>query len=222
MKKLTLLLVLALVSAGIRAQIDKEKLSLAVASAEAANMKQLATYVWKRHSTATVDGEKKATVVTEFSFDATGKLQTNVVDAESAGKDMRGIRGRIQDTKKEEAADYIEKALALALSYGFMSKGELVDFFDKATVTESDGFIKAVASNVLVPKDTLTVLIDPKTNLFVHKQFSSFVGEDPISGELKYAPFSNGVMHGTETTLNLPAKKIVISGVNQDYTQRVN
>jgi hypothetical protein len=222
MKHLTIILALSMTCGVLFGQLDKTQLSLAVAQAEAANMKQLASYVWKRHSTATVKGEKKATVVTEFSFDATGKLQSTVIDAESAGKDMRGIRGHIQDNKKEEAAEYVEKALQIALSYSFMSKGELVDFFDKAAVTESDGFIKAVASNVLVPKDTLTVLIDPKTNLFVHKQFSSFVGEDPIKGELGYAPFSNGVMHGTETSLQLPAKGIVISGINQDYTQRVN
>jgi hypothetical protein len=102
-----------------------------------------------------------------------------------------------------------------------MTKGQLMDFFDKATITQKDGLIEAVASSVNVPGDRLLVRIDPKTNLFVSKEFSSLLGKDAIDGKLNYDKFSNGTMHGTITTLNLPVQKMRIEGANQDYTIRV-
>jgi hypothetical protein len=102
-----------------------------------------------------------------------------------------------------------------------MSKGELLDFFSKATVTEKDGILEATGENVYLKGDKLTVLVDPKTNLFIKKTFSSFLDKDPIGGELNYEKFSNGTNHGTTTLLDLPAQKMKINSKNEDYTLRV-
>jgi hypothetical protein len=107
------------------------------------------------------------------------------------------------------------------MQYTFMSKGELVDFFDKAALTEKDGLIEATASNVHVKGDKLTMRIDPGTNLIVYKEFSSLLGADLIDGQLSYDKFTNGTVHGTTTILNLPVQKMRIDGLNQDYTIRV-
>lgn len=48
-----------------------------------------------------------------------------------------------------------------------MTKGQLVDFFDKATFTMKDGLIEAIIYNSNVKGDKLFVKIDPVTNLFV-------------------------------------------------------
>ena len=45
--------------------------------------------------------------------------------------------------------------------------------------------------------------------------------KDPIDGEIKYEKFSSGIVHGSETILNLPGKHAVINAKNQDYTQRI-
>jgi hypothetical protein len=102
-----------------------------------------------------------------------------------------------------------------------MSKGQLIDFFSKATVSEKDGVIEATGENVYVPGDKLTILVDKKTNLYTRKTFSSLLGKDPVSGEINYEKFSSGVNHGSGTALNMPAQKMKIDAKNQDYTQRV-
>jgi hypothetical protein len=160
--------------------------------------------------------------LTEFKFNAEGKLETNVVTTETTVKQKPGLRGAAQKNAAEDKADYEEKALQLALSYTFLSKGELIDFFDKATILEKDGLIEAVASDVLVKGDKLIMRIDPVTYLIVYKEFSSLLGNDLIDGKLLYDKFSNGTMHGTSTTLNLPVQKMRIDGLNKDYTIRVN
>jgi hypothetical protein len=108
------------------------------------------------------------------------------------------------------------------VKYAFLSKGELVDFFDKATITEKDGILEAVASIVLLQGDKLLVKIDPTSNLIYYREFTSLLGKDVIDGKLNYDKFGNGTIHGTMTTLNMPVQKIRIEGSNQDYAIRVN
>lgn len=221
MKKLIPAVLLLIFTSVSYAQIDKDQFALNVSKAEDQNLENLKEYIWKRSSKVMIDNQLKLTTLTEFSFDETGKLVPKVVDATTTVKQKPGLRGAAQKNAAEDKVDYIEKALELSLAYAFMTKGELMDFFDKATITEKDGFIEAVASNVNVPDDKLFVKIDPKTNLFVYKEFSSFLGKDPLDGKLSYDKFSNGTMHGTTTVLNMPAQKMKIEGTNQDYTIRV-
>jgi hypothetical protein len=221
MKKI-LFLICLLPSILCSAQIDKDQLALAVNKADEANTGQLKSMIWKRKSDIFIEGTLKLTTITEFSYDSNGKLQAKVVDSESAVKDKKGIRGKIQENSVEDKMDYVSKALDLALKYTYMTKGELIDFFGKAAVTEKNGIIEATAENVYVKGDKLTVLIEAATNLYIYKKFSSLLGKDPVDGEIKYEKFSSGVNHGSTTTLNMPAQKMKIEAVNQDYTVRMN
>ena len=202
-------------------QIDKDKLALDINKADEANTEKLKEYVWKRKSDVSVDGQVKLTTITEFSFDEQGKLQAKLVDAESSVEQKRGVRGRVQQGAAEDKADYAQKALELSLAYTFMTKGQLLDFFSKAAVTEKAGVIEAVGENIYVQGDKLTIHVDSKTNLYLDKKFSSLLGKDPVDGEIKYEKFSSGVNHGSATVLNMPAQKMKIDARNQDYSQRV-
>lgn len=220
MKKLVIVFFSFLSTFGF-AQIDKDQLSLDISKADAANTEQLKSFIWKRYSIVTVNGAPKLNTVTEFSFDETGKLVTKLIDAETTVKQKPGIRGQIQQNAAEENMDYVQKALELSLAYTFMSKGQMIDFFSKAEVTEKDGIIEATAKDIYVKGDVLTIRVESSTKLFLLKKFSSFLGEDAISGEINYAKFTSGVSHGTTTILNLPSKKAVINAENKDYSQRV-
>ena len=202
-------------------QTDKDQLALAINMADEANTEQLKAYIWKRKSDVSIEGEVKLTTITEFSFDADGELQAKIVDAESSVKQKRGLRGNMQEKAAEGKMDYVEKALELALAYTFMTKGQLIDFFAKAVVTEQNGMIEATAENVYVKGDKLTIQVDPATHLYLYKKFTSLLGADPIDGEINYEKFSSGVNHGSSTLLNMPAQKMKIDAQNQDYSQRV-
>ncbi|MEK6782431.1 MAG: hypothetical protein AABY93_12045 [Bacteroidota bacterium] len=203
------------------AQIDKEQLALTISKADDANTEKLKAYIWKRKSDVSIGGERKLTTITEFSFDEQGKLQAKMVDAESSVKQKPGLRGKAQKSAAEDKMDYVGKALELSLAYTFMTKGQLLDFFGKATVTEKDGVIEATGENIYVQGDKLTILVDKKTNLYTNKTFSSLLGKDPVNGEINYEKFSSGVNHGSTTLLNMPAQKMKIDAKNQDYSQRV-
>ena len=220
-KMMTLLSAALLIAAGSFAQLDKDQLALTVSKADDANTEKLKEFIWKRKSDVFVEGKLKLTTITEFSFDQDGKLQAKMVDAETTVKKKPGLRGRAQANAAEDKVDYISKALELSLAYNYMTKGQLLDFFSKATVIEKAGVIEATGENVYVKGDKLTIHIDSKTNLFLDKKFSSLLGKDPVDGEIKYEKFNSGINHASVTVLNMPAEKMKIEAKNQDYSQRV-
>lgn len=219
--KIKFFFVLCMSASGLLAQTDKEMLSLNVSKADAANQQKLKEYVWKRRSDVFIESQLKLTTITEFSFTPEGKLEMKIVDAETTVKKQPGLRGKAQANAAEDKLQYIEKALALSLDYTFMTKGEMIDFFSKATITEKSGELEAVATDVHVPGDRLLIRIDPQTYLFTYKEFSSLLGKDKVEGKLNYEKFSNGTNHISATTLNLPAQKMSIDARNQDYTIRI-
>jgi hypothetical protein len=202
-------------------QTEKEKLALNVSKAEAENFEKLKEYIWKRQSNVFIDNQLKLTTITEFSFGSDGKISAKLIDAKTNVQQKPGLRGAAQKSAAEDKLDYVEKALALSLQYAFMSKGDLVDFFDKATIATKEGMTEAVAANVHVQGDRLLVRIDPATNLFMYKEFTSLMGKDVVEGKLSYDRFSNGTVHGTMTTITMPVQKMKIEGTNQNYTIRV-
>jgi len=216
-----LFILLTFLSVLVYAQSGNEKLALAISNADDANTEKLKAYAWKRKSDISINGEVKLTIYTEFSFDAQGKLQAKITDADSDVKQKRGLRGRAQRSAAEDKADYASKALELSTAYTFMTKGQLLDFFGKATVSEKDGLVEATGENIYVKGDKLTIWVDKNTNLYTKKKFSSLLGKDAVDGEINYEKFSSGVNHGSTTVLNMPAQKMKIDAKNQDYSQKV-
>lgn len=204
------------------AQIDKEQLALDVSKADDANIQKLMAMIWKRSSSATVDGVVKATMLNEIKFNEAGEIEVTQIDAQSNVKKKPGIRGRVQQSAVEDNVDYVEDALELAIAYSYMSKGQLLDFFEKSEVTESGNTYQISGADILVKGDKLTVVVEKSTLLFLSKKFSSLLGEDPISGEIAYEKFSSGTSHVSNTQMMLPAKNAVINAKNQDYSQRIN
>lgn len=221
MKKAILLLIGLCTTFFTYAQIDNTDLALAVSKADAANLEKLKSYIWKRQSVVSINGQVKLTTLTEFKFDDAGELQATPIDAETTVKKKPGLRGAAQQSAAEDKMDYVEKSLKVALAYTYMTKGQLIDFFDKATVVKAGDVYTVSGQDVYLKGDKLVVLIDAKTNLFLKKTFSSFVDKDALSGEIVYDTFSNGTSHGATTTMNMPAQNMTIVAKNQDYTVRV-
>jgi hypothetical protein len=202
--------------------IDKTKLALDVAAANEANNAKLKDFIWKLKLDAYVNNELKLTTLTEMKFGPDGKLVATPIDAKTTVQAKPGVRGRMQQNAAEESLDYIGKAADLMVQYTYMSKGQLVDFFDKATVTSDGRTITATAQNVMQAGDEMTILIDPATNLFIRKTFKAKSGADPIEGTIDYSTFaSTGINHVAKSYLMMPAKAMQVNTENIDYTQRV-
>jgi hypothetical protein len=224
MKRLiTTLIVLGitLIGSSALAEIDPDQLSLDISKANAANMEKMKAFIWKKASAVIIDGEDKVDLLNEVSIGDDGKVSVVNLDVESHAKQQRGLRGRVQKKAAAENVEYVEGAMQHATAYIYMSKGQMLDFFSKAKITDEKGVLTSTASDVLIKGDQLTIQVDKVTKLFISRSFSSTMGEDPISGEIHYDTFSSGISHISTSTLNLPAKKAVIKSKNKDYVSRV-
>lgn len=119
-------------------EIDKTKLALDVSAANEANNAKLKAYIWKLKLDGYVNKELKVTTLTEMKFGPDGKLVATPIDAKTTVKAKPGIRGNMQKSAAQDNAEYMQKAADVMGQYAYMSKGQLVDFFDKATVTTDD------------------------------------------------------------------------------------
>lgn len=203
-------------------EINKTELSLKVTEANQKNNQGLKAYIWKKRTETFIGGQSKAVIMTEQKFNDKGEPESTVVDATSSVKKKPGLRGKAQANAIEDKMEYVEKAVQLSTGYAYMSKGELIDFFDKATITNKGDIIEATASNFKVQGDKLTILFDSKTYLYKNKKFNTLLGKDLVEGEITYSNFSNGTNHVDDINLNLPAQNMIIKSKNQDWTQRVN
>lgn len=221
MKNILLLILFTITSMTGFAQIDKDKLALEVSKVDADNTEKLKKYIWKLHAEVSAEEGNKTTLISEFSYNEKGELNINVVDGETNIEKKPGLRGKMQQSAIEGKVEYIAKAMRYALSYTYMTKGQLLDFFDKAKVTENNGVITAKGKDIYVKGDELTINIDAKSKLYLSKSFSTKMNEDSIEGQVEYDTFkSSGVNHITTTKLDLPGERIKIEGENKDYTIR--
>lgn len=214
-------LVLTLIGSNTLAEIDNDQLSLDISKANEANMVKMKAFIWKKASEVIVDGQDQLDFLNEISISDDGKVTVVNLDVESHVKQQRGLRGRMQKKAVAENAEYMEGAMQHAVAYIYMSKGQMLDFFSKAKITDEKGVLTAIATDVLAKGDSLTVKVDKTTKLFVSISFTSSLGADPISGEINYAEFSSGISHVSTSTLNLPARNAVIKSTNKDFVQRV-
>ncbi len=204
------------------AQTDKTQLSLDISKTYAANFEQIKQHVWKRKTEVYVDGKLALTVISDFSFDANGKLQVKVVDTKSNMETKGGpIKQSMAKNKAEDMKDYWGNALELVAKYMFMSKGDMVDFFDKATVTENSADVLASAKNVYVKNDQLDLTVD-KTSLLYKKQvIKTFMNTDAVNCDVTYKKLSNGLNVADVMNLDLPAQKMKVVATNYDYAKKL-
>ncbi|NJL76123.1 MAG: hypothetical protein HC892_15010 [Saprospiraceae bacterium] len=222
-KSIILLVALATCSLTAFAQINKDQLALEVSKVDAENTEKLKAYIWKFHAVVSGEGGNKTTLISEFRFDEKGELNINVVDGETNIDRKAGVRGKMQQNVIESKLAYVSDAMKYSLAYTYMTKGQLLDFFDKAEVTEKDGVLIAKGEDVYVKGDQLTIRIDAKSKYFLSKTFSTKLGEDSINGEVQYETFASlGVNHISTTKLEMLVEKITIDGENKDYTIRVD
>ena len=224
MKKNFIIIALITCLFGIRnsfAQADPTQLALSISKAYTQNLDELKKYVWKRKTDLYIDTQKVATVTTDLSFTPEEKLSVKVIETKSYVKQKPGVRGNMQENKAEDLADYYAKALEQSFHYLYMSKGDLVDFFDKAKIDESGADIVVTAKDVYVKGDELTLTIDKKTNLIKKQQYKTLMGADPVSGDMAYKQYENGLNTVSNMNISMPAKKLKGKATNYDFAKKL-
>ena len=69
--------------------------------------------------------------------------------------------------------------------------------------------------------DELTLTIDKKTNLIKKQQYKTIMGADPVSGDMIYKQYENGLNTVSNMTINMPAQKLKGKATNYDFAKKL-
>ena len=223
MKKIVLLIGLAILTSQLCLSQDatsKTNLSLQVSQAAAANQKQQIQYEWNRTVQVFVNGELKNTIISAISFDNTGKVKTQEISSTPTSKMKPGIRGDIERNKIKEVKDYVDGAVKSSMKYIYMTEGQMVDYFNKATVTQPGNTINVQGNGVYQAGDNLTLVLNQGSLAFVSRSFATtYNGTDAVNGTLNYKTFSNGLTTMDAGEIDLPAKNIKLMVSNGNFAK---
>jgi hypothetical protein len=204
---------------------DPAQLALRVADAQTANLAQFQHYSWSIDATIAVDGTVKAHVVSNERFNEKGEVVFDVVTSETTVKRKRGLRGRSQQAQMEEMSAFLNHVLSVAASYAVMTKGEQVDFFDKATITEGSGdtagMLTAVSKDVSVKGDEVTKQIVAETLFVKSITFETVVDGVPVTGEILYRPIEGGPNVPRMATIDIPSQSQVVELEFMNYAKQL-
>jgi hypothetical protein len=224
MKKITLFAAFFIVIiTGLSAQSAKTNLSLKVSAAATANRAQLAGYVWTRTVQVFISGALKNTIVSSLSIGPDGKMVTTAVSSTPTDPPpTRGIRGDIARKKIAEMKTYVDNAMSVSSSYIYMNKGNMVNFFDAAGISQSGNTITITGSNVIHPSDQVTMQVASPSLNYINEKFTSVVSNgDAVMGTVNYKTFDNGLTAINNAEFDLPAKNMKLMVSNANYAKKL-
>lgn len=213
-KALTSLLAFPLFVPVIGAQSPMENRPVLLAMA--ANAKRMMQYEWKQRITVIRKGQTSEPIINQVRFDSSGQLQRTTLSAPEQ-KQKRGLRGRIAAGVKED----VQQIMELAASYN--KPQQIVEAVKKAQISQAPGsaVVRAQATGVVKPTDSMTILLNPATHLAKHIDITTDYEGQPMTIAQDYAPVSAGGPNVMKTMrVSVPSKALVINVDSYDYTRQ--
>lgn len=192
------------------------------------NRDRLTQYTWQFRVQVMEGSELLYVDLLEATRDKEGGLITKTLEHDMKIKERQGLLGRAGQEKRladiQEKIDFLKGVL---LNYVYMSRGEVVDFFDKAEVTEAVGYknaLKVDAEDVLMQGDYITLFGDRGTARPLFLTFSVPFNEKlGVDGSIEFRSLRNtSLFYAAEITANFvelkrPGKAKIISLEAQSF-----
>ncbi|MEI8006581.1 MAG: hypothetical protein WCI48_10265 [Bacteroidota bacterium] len=213
MKKLILLSIAGFMALSVNAQVDKTKLSLEVSKTNDHNVKLLSSYTWKRTIDGFSEGNQVVSILSSVTMSPDGKPLNQVIE-KSGGSQKKPSK------KQAEAAEYIKNAVELVSKYIFMSTGQMVDLFNKGTLSMLNDNLNAEAFNFIAKGDHIKYTYDKKSLQCKAQDILTLMNGDQVKATVSFK-FVDDVNTVDKVVLDLPAKKIKVNMTNTDFAKKL-
>jgi hypothetical protein len=180
------------------------------------SLDRLRAYEWTETTVVRLKGDEKARRLSRCHYRIDGKIQRDVVSIAAPQK------------KKEELADYIERAITLIRYYVPPDLAEIqrIQNLGRASihVIEPEKRVSVEFHDYRLQGDKLNVEVDLGNNRLAGLHVSSFLGEtrDPVSLEVRFGVLSDGSSYPAEALLEAGAKKLNVGVTNSEHRKREN
>jgi hypothetical protein len=189
----------------------------------ATSMQNLKTYEWLETVTVIQDGEEKSKKQNQCYYSVDNKLMKVPTANTKEAKTPGGLRGRAAANKKEEMTEYVKKCVALIQKYLPPSGEKLQSLYaagkTSIQVLEPNKKFNVTFSDYLQAGDAVGVKLNKEKNLLMGVNVNSYVDGpgDKIAFNITYAQLPDGTQYPAQTLLDMPAKKLKISIINEGY-----
>ena len=217
---ISLLLIMVCIVPVSYSQVDKTKMSLDVTKKYQQNIGQLSQLTWKRKTEGYVDGKMVMSSLSSVTLGPDGKMQTVVIQQQSYVAKKRGLRGAIQQGVVSDVNEYVKNAIILVGKYIFLSQGQMVDLFNKGTLSVLGNSLQAEGFNLLIQGDRLSFKFDKNTLLYQSQEISTVMNGDPVKAIVQYETV-NGVNRVTSVNIDLPGPKVNLKLANFEYAKKL-
>ena len=201
-------------------QVDKTQMSLDVSKKYQQNIGQLAQLTWKRKTEGYVDGKMAMSSLSSVTIGPDGKLNAVVIQKQSYVAQKRGLRGAIQKGVVSDINEYVKNAVELVNKYIFLSQGQMIDLFNKGTLSVLGSSLQAEGFNLLLQGDRVNFKFDQSSLLYQSQDISTIMNGDPVKAIVKYETI-NGINRVNSVVIDLPGPKVKINLANFEYAKKL-
>jgi hypothetical protein len=198
-----------------------------IKEAAARNKQVLAQYAWQEQQTVSIKGDVKKRQLFRVMPGPDGKPQKTEISssAQQPSGDHRrfGLRGKIEEKKKEEFKDYAEQIAALAQSYARQDPGRLQQLFQQGNVTiGSTGMpdeVQIVIHNYMKENDSVTLYFNRSQKALKSIEVTSYLSEpeDAVNISAQYEKEPDGPNHVSIMTVDGVKKQLTVRIQNNNY-----
>jgi hypothetical protein len=213
MKRLFLFLVAGVIALAVSAQVDKTQLSLEVSKTNESNIKLLSGYTWKRTVEGFVESDQVFLSLSSATVGPDGKPAYQVIEKSGSSQQK-------SSKKQAQATENIKNAVELVSKYIFMSTGQLVDLFNKGTLSLLNDDLNAEAFNFFSKGDHIKYTYDKKTLQYKTQEISTLLNGEPVKATVSYK-FVDDLNTVDKVVLEIPSKKIRANITNSEFAKKL-
>jgi hypothetical protein len=215
--------VASITSGAAQAPASPDQLVAALKQNLAEGQKRLRQYEWIETTAISLKGEEKSRKQQRVYYGADGKLTKLPIGEPKAqaepsggGRGRRGggrVKEKIVENKKDEMAEYMEKAVALIHQYVPPDPAQIQkakDANNLKVLPQPDGKLRLEFQNYIQPKDMMAIDVDAKAALLSALRVATYLEkpEDAVTLDVRFGTLADGTSYTAQTTLEAKAKNI--------------
>ena len=203
------------------AQPAPSEMAVRVAEARKANAMLMRQYNWTSRTEITDQGQVKDVRIDLVNYAPDGQLQRTVMNDHGASLPVGFLRRKIAENERQKMEDYLTGLRALLEQYTLPTAGKVQEFMSRATAKgpDANGLFEMTGQSVVVPGDTFSLWLDPKTRHVRKVQVGTSFQGDPASMNATFATLPSGLNHVDYAEVIVPTKQIVVQVQNFNYKQ---
>jgi hypothetical protein len=116
--------------------------------------------------------------------------------------------------------EYVKNAVELVNKYIFLSNGQMIDLFNKGTLSVLGSLLQAEGFNLLLQGDHVNFKFDQSSLLYQSQDISTVMNGDPVKAVVKYETI-NGINRVISVVIDLPGPKVKINLANFEYAKKL-